>query len=114
MIASSDTKELYELILDTAWFFLQNAKRFPVELLKLEEDPTFEEIADDVVPVVELVVSAVHEEDPDIAAQAQDYLLLIRQLATAIHNVDQDEVDRVAADLEQKPFFRATFKGGEA
>ena len=95
---------LYENILINAQSFLDNVQTIDIKVLKKKDNPTFGEIAASMDRVAEIIGSLVGEFDPHLAGQALEYVFFMKMMALAIVEGDSEELARLAAELETKPF----------
>ncbi len=94
----------YEQILVNAQIFLDNVKTIDIKILKKKDDPSFAEIAKDMDRVADLVDSLAGDFDPHLAGQALEYVFLMKRMALAIGNENAEELNRLAGELDSKPF----------
>lgn len=104
MNGKEKAQELFALILKTAGVFLNQSKRFSVEILKEEDDPSFGDIAKlarDTADIIDLLAS---DFDPMLHQKALDYTNIMHKMAVAIKESQQDVLDDLTAELGKKPF----------
>lgn len=102
-VSHAAASKLYEHILRTANFFLNNAKLFEINVLK-DHNPSYEELADIMEKVANIVFDAVNDIDPHMAAKAMDYTFFMKKMSIAILDDDQEEFEYLRTELDKMSF----------
>ncbi len=100
--------ECYSQILVSTNAILSNCKQFSIEVLKLE-DPSYEEIADQLTDVCKIIdsISDAYPRDSEgvhTAAKASEYAKHITIIARAIRSGDEEALQREVEILDRRPF----------
>lgn len=101
-------EKAYENILGTANRILRNCRTFTINRLQ-EEDPTYEQIAEHLRDVAN-VIGAVHQAYPHdaegfrTAAKAKEYATNVANIAAAIKLGDSALLKEFTVELERRPF----------
>lgn len=101
--SKDEVHELYEKILQVANFFLKSSKTFSISVLK-DFDPSFEDLANIMEVLADIVHRAMIDEDPLVAQKAIDYVYIMQKMALAVRNNDSEELSTLVDELDRKPF----------
>ena len=94
-------QELYILILETALYFLTNAKKFDLHSLQ-QENPSYEELGKLAKRVAGMITLLVDDFDPMLHQKALEYASLMADMGKAITDGDEDKLGRIVDELDRK------------
>lgn len=97
--------ELYEYVILTSSRVLHNAKNFSIAVLKLENDPTYTEIAEHMEEITAIINLISDDFDEDFTAgKAKEYSDCVTKIANAIVEGDEEELSRLVEELDKRSF----------
>lgn len=101
-------EELYSKIIATSNKILSNCKKFNIEILQLE-DPSYDEIAEQLIEVVEIlhVISDGFPTDIEIfhkAYKAKEYTQSVIDIAREIRRGNEESLKAHILNLDRRPF----------
>ena len=93
---------LYERVIHTSNRFLHQCRTFHITVLALE-NPTYEEIAQQMTQIAELIKVLADDSDPMIGQKAIEYCDLMTKIGIAITNQNSVELSNLVELLGRKP-----------
>lgn len=96
-------QELWQLVLGTAWWFLQNCKTFQMEELRTQ-NPTYSNIAEIMGQVAEILKKYVDDIDPMVTWRSSDFCTLMSKIGEAINSKNEEELESLIAQLKERSF----------
>ncbi|AMO56427.1 hypothetical protein GZ77_06450 [Endozoicomonas montiporae] len=114
-VQSLDTlvRELYDTVLLESSKVLRNAKRFSIQVLKEEDNPSYEQIADDLLFICELLDALInHDRIKDdeytenhwTLSRAKDYARFVQDVAKAIQAGDETRIKALTTQADRWSF----------
>ncbi|UYM14243.1 PH domain-containing protein [Endozoicomonas euniceicola] len=99
---------VYDKVILESSKVLLNSKRFSIHILKLADDPTYQEIADALLEVCDMIDFLVKhrglEEHAWTCAKARDYAKFVADVAKAIEACDEVELKRLTEEMDKGSF----------
>lgn len=95
-------EKVYNAVLAGANKVLRNCKKFPMEVLRLE-DPTYSQIAEHLRTLCDLL-DDLDDDSNLLVTKAREYANHVRGIAASIDMDDQELLDRLVADLDKRSF----------
>jgi len=102
-VTNINPKELYAVILLSANQFLHNSKHFSMEVLA-EDNPTYQEVADVMQKLADIINILAVDFDPLMCAKAIDYCWIMKRMGMAIANQDQEALSELVNELDKRSF----------
>ncbi|MCB8889928.1 hypothetical protein [Vreelandella malpeensis] len=95
-------QRIYGTVLGGANKVLRNCKKFPIEVLQLE-DPTYTQMAQHLRELCAML-EALDDDSNLLVTKAHEYANHVRAIAAAIEMGDQSLLDRMVEELDKRSF----------